>query len=123
MRKASEWIFGTMVIPGTRCGQPLETALRPGETRTGEALARARRGSGRRCASRPCRLTARNSSSVTGANSAADDRPAVLDQGDRDRPVGMAGEEGARAVDRIDDPHAARREARRRHRLSSDSQP
>ena len=61
----------------------------------------------------PPPAVARNSSSVAGANSAATHRPAVLDQRHRDRPVVAAGDEGARAVDRIDDPDAARGKPRR----------
>ncbi len=44
---------------------------------------------------------------------AGHNRPAILDQRRRHRPIGQAGDIGARAVDRIDDPDMARGEPRR----------
>ena len=50
-------------------------------------------------------------------------RPAVDDQRHRHRPVGAAGEIGARAVDRIDDPDLPAASRAGSSSVSSDSQP
>ena len=101
---------------------PFEHALGAGDARAVEAIAGARldrHAVARRAAAR------RREEQFVGhrRKQRGQHRPSVLDQRHRDRPVLAAGDEGARAVDRIDHPDAPRGKPRGSFSLSSDSQP
>ena len=101
-RSASECTFGSAIMPGADFSSSPIIGFGPATC----APAKPRPcspGSARRRASR-LRPRPRDRDRPPRGEHRGRDRAAVLDQRDRDRPVGAAGHVGARAVDRIDDP-------------------
>ena len=113
-RSASECTFGTATMPGAIVSRSLDHR-RCGPATRAPSKAVARRlaliGAPSRVAPSPGDREIKPV--LHRREHRARDRAAVLDQRDRDRPVGAAGEIGARAVDRIDHPEPARRRAAR----------
>ena len=98
--------------PGAALRDPVEHALGPGDAGAVEAAAGARLD--RHAVARRAAARARQEQFVgRRREQRGGHRPAVDHQRRRDRPILAAGDEGARAVDRIDHPDAARRKPRR----------
>ena len=112
-RSASEWMRGIEHNAGAACnairssmrlGPPTRAPSRPAPAAGPDRDAVARRAAAR---GRQEQLVGRR------REQRGDHRPPVDDQGHRHRPVLAAGDEGARAVDRIDHPDAPRGKPRR----------